>query len=98
MISKHLNATLLAAVLASTAHAEQSKSPTVAGEAIDPNRCTACHQGGMSLTKYPAEELAQRIITLRSNPVGHPPLLLKQAGEEDIRKLSAALSPVQPEQ
>ena len=98
MIRKHLNVTLLAAVLASTAHAEQSTNPTGTGEAIDPNRCMACHQGGLSLAKYPAEELAQRIITLRSNPAGHPPLMLEQAGEADIRKLAAALSPVQPEQ
>ena len=95
MIRKHLNLTLLAAVLASTAHAEQSTNTTAVNEAIDLNRCMACHQAGLSLAKYPAEELAQRIITLRSNPVGHPPLLLEQAGEADIRILAAALSPVQ---
>ena len=98
MIRKNLSATLLAAALASTAQAEQSTNPTATGIVTDPNSCMACHQGGLSLARYPAEELAQRITTLRSNPVSHPPLQLEQASEADIRKLASALSPVQSEQ
>ncbi len=93
MKNKHVYATLLAAMLSSAACAEPAKSSTAASDAIDPNRCTACHQGGLSLTKYAADELTQRIITLRNNPASHPPLMLEQAGEDDISRLAAALSP-----
>jgi mono/diheme cytochrome c family protein len=92
MKSKYVYATLLAATLSSTACAEPAKSSTAAGEAIDASRCTACHQGGLSLSKYSADDLTQRIITLRDNPASHPPLMLEQAGEDDISRLAAALA------
>jgi hypothetical protein len=92
MKSKYVYATLLAATLSSTACAEPAKSSTAASEAVDPSRCTACHQGGLSLNKYSADDLTQRIITLRDNPASHPPLMLEQAGEDDISRLAAALA------
>lgn len=95
MKNKHLYAALLTAILSSAAHAEQATSLSAASEAIDPSRCAACHQGGLSLTKYPAGELAQRIIKLRNNPASHPPLMLEQASEDDLTRLAAALSPEQ---
>jgi hypothetical protein len=92
MITQHLNAILLSALLTAAAHAESPQSPQAAHKAIDPNRCGVCHRDGLSLTRYNAEELAKRIFTLQSNPASHPPLLLDQAGEQEIKQLAAALS------
>ena len=97
MICKPLNITLLALLLAGPACAEQSKAAAPAGEAVDAGRCTTCHQGGLSLTRYTDDELTQRILALRNNPANHPPLLLDNASEDDIRKLASALSSEQTE-
>ncbi len=97
MISKRLNLTLLALLLAGSAHAEPSKTAASAGKAVDASRCTACHQGGLSLTRYSGDELTQRILALRNNPANHPPLLLEDADENAIQKLASALSSGQAE-
>lgn len=97
MISKRLNVAVLVLLLAGSAYAEQSKTAAPAGESIDVSRCTACHQGGLSLTRYTGDELTQRILALRNNPANHPPLLLEDASEKDIRKLASALSSEQTE-
>ncbi len=92
MISKRLNVTVLVLLFAGSAYAEQPKTTAPASESIDARRCTACHQGGLSLTRYTGDELSQSILALRNNPANHPPLLLEDAGEDDIRKLASALS------
>lgn len=97
MISKRLNLTLLALLLAGSAHAEPSKTSASAGKAVDASRCMACHQGGLSLTRYSGDELTQRILALRHNPANHPPLMLEDADEDAIQKLASALSSGQAE-
>ena len=97
MISKYFNITVLALLLASSVYAEHSNTAAPAGEAADASRCTTCHQGGLSLTRYTDDELSLRILALRNNPASHPPLLLEHASEDDIRKLASALSSGQTE-
>ena len=44
-------------------------------------RCQTCHQGALDLSKYTADELAERIEALRSGEVPHPPLALDPSSD-----------------
>jgi len=63
-----------------------------AAASADRARCQACHQGALSLNKFPPAELAGRIAQLRGAPGDHPPLQLEHASEADIEALADALA------
>jgi mono/diheme cytochrome c family protein len=53
--------------------------------------CAGCHQGGLTLTKWQPDELAQRIRDLRDGKAAHPPQPLGDLDDAAIAKLAAEI-------